>query len=105
MPQGRRTPAEKADFHRMLPRINLLYIGCSALLLVDGSYQSRFWTQCEAWFSMQTCTATGLIPAVGAAKRRGVAGRLRRAEEGEGGGGGESLVVEHRRRNAVEEET
>ena len=37
MPQGERTAAEKVEFKRMLPRINMLYIGGSVLLLVDSS--------------------------------------------------------------------
>ena len=32
-------------------------------MLLDLSYVSRFWTQFEAWLSMQTCTPDGLRPA------------------------------------------
>ena len=38
----------------MLPMINLIYLGTSVLILLDQSYVSRFWTQFEAWLSMQT---------------------------------------------------
>ena len=44
----------------MLPSINLLYLGCTVLILMDLSYLSRFWTQFEAWLSMQTATTGGL---------------------------------------------
>ena len=45
MPQGKRTEEEQSEFKRMLYHINLLYMGCSVLALVDISYSSRFWTQ------------------------------------------------------------
>ena len=45
MPQGKRTPAEKVDFQHMLSHINLLYLGCSVLVLLDLSYLSRFWVR------------------------------------------------------------
>ena len=47
MPQGERTPAEKVDFQHMLSNINLLYLGCHVLVLLDLSYLSRFWV-CSA---------------------------------------------------------
>ena len=44
MPQGgARTPTEKVDFKRMLQNINILYLGCSVLILQELSYLSRFW--------------------------------------------------------------
>ena len=61
MPQGDRSPRDKADFLAMLPNINLLYLGCSVLILMDRTYMSRFWTQFEAWLSMQEATAEGLV--------------------------------------------
>ena len=45
MPQGERTPADKARFKWMLQNVNLLYLGCSVLCLVDISYLSRFWVR------------------------------------------------------------
>ena len=42
MPQGKRTRADKLAFRWMLQNVNLLYLGCSVLLLVDISYLSRF---------------------------------------------------------------
>ena len=59
MPQGERTEKEKAEFDMMLPNINLLYLGATVLVLMDLSYLSRFWTQFEAWCSMQKCTTEG----------------------------------------------
>ena len=54
MPQGeQRTLAEKVRFKHMLGNVNLLYLGCQVLALIDISYLSRFWTQFEAWLSMQ----------------------------------------------------
>ena len=43
MPQGKHTPAEKVAFKHMLSNINLLYLGCHVLVLLDMSYLSRFW--------------------------------------------------------------
>ena len=55
MPQGAdRTEAELVEFRTMLSNVNLLYLGCSVLILLDGTYLSRFWTQFEAWLSMRT---------------------------------------------------
>ena len=47
MPQGERSGGEKLEFDTMLRNVNLLYLGCSVLALVDLSYMSRFWTQFE----------------------------------------------------------
>lgn len=40
-----RTPEELNMFKRMLPNVNLLYLGCSVLILMDISYLSRFWVR------------------------------------------------------------
>jgi len=70
MPQGANTTeSDTAEFMRMLPRINMLYLGASVLMLVDNSYQSRFWTMFEAWLAMQTCSAAGLTPSTPETKR------------------------------------
>jgi hypothetical protein len=64
MPQGDdRTPKEKAEFDLMLAAIADLYLTARVLILLDGSYASRFWTLTEAWCSMQTVTPEGLRPA------------------------------------------
>ena len=74
MPQGdERTKSEKRAFDLMLRNINLLYLGCSVLLLPDRSYLSRFWTQFEAWLSMQSATASGLVSAPAEQKRYTIA--------------------------------
>ena len=48
MPQGQRTAEEQNAFKRMLYHMDLLFMGCSVLALVDISYSSRFWTQVRA---------------------------------------------------------
>jgi len=74
MPQGQeRTPAERAEFKHMLEDVNLLYLGCAVLVLLDLSYISRFWTQFEAWLSMQQVTPEGLQPAEPSERRCRVA--------------------------------
>ena len=55
-----RTLEEKAEFQLMLSAIADLYLTARVLILLDGSYASRFWTLTEAWCSMQTATETGL---------------------------------------------
>ena len=46
MPQGRnKTGEEDVEFQVMLPNINLLYLFCSVLVLLDRSYMSRFWVR------------------------------------------------------------
>eukprot|EP00900_Chrysochromulina_parva_P008962 jgi/Chrpa1/18067/Chrysochromulina_OHIO_Genome00025503-RA len=65
MPQGRdKTPSESAEFKEMLPNINLLYLTCSVLILMDRTYMSRFWTQFEAYLSMRAITSDGLTNAL-----------------------------------------
>ena len=64
-----RTPKEKAEFQLMLTCITDLYLTASVLILLDGSYASRFWTLTEAWCSMQTATSDGLQPSTKAERR------------------------------------
>ena len=64
-----RTPEEKAEFQLMLSAIADLYLTARVLILLDGSYASRFWTLTEAWCSMQTATPEGLRPATEAERR------------------------------------
>ena len=70
MPQGEeKTPVQIADFKRMISQVNLLYLGTSVLILLDLSYVSSFWTQFEAWLSMQQATTGKLCRASGAMRR------------------------------------
>ena len=70
MPQGdNRTVMEKAEFDLMLAAIADLYLTAQVLILLDGSYASRFWTLTEAWCSMQMVTPEGLRPATEAERR------------------------------------
>jgi hypothetical protein len=55
-----RSKEEKAEFQLMLAAIPDLYLTAQVLILLDGSYASRFWTLTEAWCSMQTATKDGL---------------------------------------------
>ena len=48
----------------------MLYLGTQVLILLDLSYVSRFWTQFEAWLSMQFATPNGLKTAVGTLNER-----------------------------------
>ena len=60
------------------------------LLLADRTYLSRFWTQFEAWLSMQQATARGLVSAA----RGGGVGAAAAGAGGEGGeGGGRYQIV------------
>jgi len=63
MPQGEKSMAERVQFDFMLQNVNLLYLGLKVLILLDQTYVSRFWTQFEAWLSMQKPSASGLTPA------------------------------------------
>ena len=63
MPQGKKkTLAEVARFDYMLNNVNNLYVGFPVLILLDNSYPGRFWTQYEAWLSMQSVSVEGLTP-------------------------------------------
>ena len=55
-----RTDHEEREFNRMIANVNMLYAGCTVLILLDKSYVSRFWTLLEAWLAMTTPTTAGL---------------------------------------------
>ena len=38
------TPAEKAEFQKMLPNINIIYLGAKVVIFLDETYLNRFWT-------------------------------------------------------------
>jgi len=63
---------EREDFARMLPNINLIFLGCSVLILADLSYVSRFWTQFECWLAMVELSEDGLTGSGLREKRRNV---------------------------------
>ena len=64
MPQGDdKTQSEVIEFRVMLPNINLVYLFCSVLVILDLAYLSRFWTQFEAFLSLRKVTEAGLGPA------------------------------------------
>ena len=65
-----RTPKELAEFDLMLAAITDMYLTARILILLDGSYVSRFWTLTEAWCSMQKATRDGLKPATEDEQRR-----------------------------------
>ena len=69
MPQRPRLKEEEEEFSAMLSGINVIYLGMKVLILLDMSYMSRFWTQAEAWMSMQDASTSGLATA-SEAKRR-----------------------------------
>jgi len=56
------TVDEKAEFDLMLSEVNMLYLGCRVVILLDMTYLSRFWTLYEAWLSQMKPTSTGLRP-------------------------------------------
>lgn len=64
------TVDEKAEFDHMLGEVNMLYLGCQVLVLLDLSYLSRFWTMYEAWLSRLQPMAQGLKLAQGEAAAR-----------------------------------
>ena len=63
--QGQCTPEEKAAFKlRMLPNVNMVYLGASVLVLLDELYLSRFWCLFECWLAFSAATAEhGLVTA------------------------------------------
>jgi len=61
--QGERSDIEHEEFKTMLQHVNLLYIGMTVFILLELQYIGRFWTQFEAWLSLQQPGAAGLVPA------------------------------------------
>ena len=60
MPQGERTEAEVAEFSVMLRNVNILFLGCTPLIICDVQYMGRFWTSFEMWCSMLVASASGV---------------------------------------------
>ena len=59
-----RLPHQLDEFQTMLNDINLLFLGCRVLILLDRGYMHRFWTQFEAWLALRHATAeSGLADA------------------------------------------
>lgn len=69
MPQGKRTTSEVREFKLMLTNINFLYLGLRVFIICDRTYLGRFWTQFEAWLSMQMPSLEGLVSAPLAERR------------------------------------
>ena len=63
MPQGERDEEEERFFLKHLSQMNLLYLGCTVLVMLERSYMGRFWTMFEAWLSMQKPSKDGLVSA------------------------------------------
>ena len=63
MPQGERDEEEERFFLKHLSQVNLLYLGCTVLVMLERSYMGRFWTMFEAWLSMQKPSKDGLVSA------------------------------------------
>ena len=63
MPQKPRSPEDEDEFAEMLSNVNVIFLGMQVLILLDMSYVSRFWTQTEAWMSMQDASTSGLATA------------------------------------------
>ena len=59
----KRNRAQSRLFKRTLSCVNILYVGCSVLILIDRSTMSRFWTQFECWLSCLVATADGFSSA------------------------------------------
>ena len=83
MPQKPRSPEDKAMFAEMFASVNVIYVGMRVLILLDISYMSRFWTQTEAWMSMQDASTAALATAC-EEKRRYTIVPLQRVRDGVG---------------------
>lgn len=64
-----RTLEEKAEFNLMLKAITDFYLTSYVLILLDGSYDSRFWTLTESWCAMQQVSTDGLRAAKASERR------------------------------------
>jgi len=67
-----RTESEKAEFDAMLDAIADLYLTARVLILMDTSYDSRFWTLFEAYWAMMKPTAHGIRSAGDGERRYGI---------------------------------
>lgn len=51
LPQMPRSPSETVEFQTGLSRVNMIYLSCGVLKIINSQYLSRFWPQFEAWLS------------------------------------------------------
>jgi len=74
MPQGgEKTEEETAYFRKALRDVNLLYLSMKVLIMLDASYQTRFWCIYESWCAMRSVRPSGLEPARDGERRWAVA--------------------------------
>ena len=59
LPQGARNDEEVRKFEAGLFSVNLIYLSCTVLKIVNYQYMSRFWPQFEAWLSFQSVKPGG----------------------------------------------
>mmetsp|Transcript_92911 Transcript_92911/g.277250 ORF Transcript_92911/g.277250 Transcript_92911/m.277250 type:complete len:609 (-) Transcript_92911:60-1886(-) len=57
-----KTDAEEEYFRQTLKMVNLLYLGCTVLVLFDNQYGGRFWPCIEVWMGQQRVTGSGIEP-------------------------------------------
>lgn len=56
MPQGgQRSESEMIEFQVMLPNINLLYLFCDVIILLDLTYLGRFWYAAHDLNTLAAC--------------------------------------------------
>lgn len=59
LPQAQRTVAEKAEFKKGLSYVNIVYLSCHVVKVMNSATLSRFWPQFEAWLSYRAISAGG----------------------------------------------
>jgi len=60
LPQKPRTTKEEADFKHGLAHVNMVYLACNVVKILNSQYLGRFWPQYEAWLSYRRyCTDSG----------------------------------------------
>merc|ERR1719230_2542797 len=64
-----RSRVEELEFQLTLGVVNDLYLTANVLILLDGSYASRFWTLMEAWCAMKMVSREGVRTAEPAERR------------------------------------
>ena len=56
------THAEQAYFQNVLSHINLLYLHCNVLILLDADYNRRFWCVYETFLAFKVFDGNALVP-------------------------------------------
>lgn len=61
LPQNPRSPGEEEEFRNGLSVVNIVYLSCRVLKIVNAQFLGRLWPQYECWLSFQKLRRDGAL--------------------------------------------